>query len=270
MKRPMTRPAEGQMFPSDRKRAGVATHARLLNKNLAADLTDLTDRLYFKQKVCAVREVSGLFSFCKTNAYWVVLITALLCAARLNADTFTFKADKMSGGKAAGREITVLTGNAQVRSDTLLLKADRIEMSGKDNQFIQCIGNVHGTEEEKEIIFTTNSLGYDRKTKIAKLEGDSTLEDVKNEVVAKGRFIEYDDINQIAILQISVRLFKQDMVCRSEYAVYRREAEQLDLSGFPVVYKKSDEFRADKIRVALDTDDVIMEGNVSGVIKEQG
>jgi lipopolysaccharide export system protein LptA len=41
----------------------------------------------------------------------------------------------------------------------------------------------------------------------------------------------------------------------------------LDLSGFPVVFKKDDEFRADRIRVDLDTDDVSMEGAVSGTIK---
>jgi lipopolysaccharide export system protein LptA len=41
----------------------------------------------------------------------------------------------------------------------------------------------------------------------------------------------------------------------------------LNLSGFPVVYKKDDEFRADRIRVDLNTDDVTMEGAVTGTIK---
>ena len=59
------------------------------------------------------------------------------------------------------------------------------------------------------------------------------------------------------------------MVCRSEYAVYRRQAKLLDLSGFPVVFKKNDEFRADRIRVDLETDDVTMEGSVSGSIMEK-
>jgi lipopolysaccharide export system protein LptA len=70
----------------------------------------------------------------------------------------------------------------------------------------------------------------------------------------------------MAILQISVRLFKDDMVCRSEYAVYDRKEKLLDLTGFPIVYKKDDEFNADRIRVDLDTDDVMMEGSVSGTI----
>jgi len=184
----------------------------------------------------------------------------------LFADTFTFRADRMSGSRATGRETTILIGNAEVRSDSLLLKADRIEIQGDDNRFIDCIGNVWGHEEDKNILFFTDRLRYDRRLKIARLEGNSTLEDRQNEIVARGRFIEYDDRNEITVFQISVRLFKDDMVCRSEYAVYRRKEKLLDLSGFPVVYKKEDEFSADRIRVDLDTDDVIMEGSVSGTI----
>jgi lipopolysaccharide export system protein LptA len=196
-------------------------------------------------------------------------VLIFLAGAFLGADTFTFRADRMSGGRASGKEITLLTGHAEVRSDNLLLKANHIELQGEDNQFIDCSGDVWGMEEKKNILFQTDRLRYDRKLKIARLEGNSTLEDKENEIVVKGRYIEYDDQNEITVFQISVRLFKDDMVCRSEYAVYRRQAKLLELSGFPVVFKKKDEFRADRIRVDLDTDDVTMEGSVSGSIKEK-
>ena len=198
-----------------------------------------------------------------------VLVFFFLTAAilPLRGDTFSFRADRMSGGKATGREITVLTGNAEVRSDKLLLQAERIEIQGSDNRFIDCSGNVRGLEEEKNIFFQTDRLRYDRTLKIARLEGNSTLEDRKNEIVVRARFIEYNDKEEIAIFQISVRLFKDNLVCRSEYAIYNRIEKTLALSGFPVVYKKDDEFRADRIRVDLNTDDVIMEGDVKGSIK---
>ena len=195
------------------------------------------------------------------------IIIFFLAAFPLLADVFTFRADHMSGGRATGREIIVLTGNAVVRSDKLLLNADRIEIHGNDNRFLDCSGNVRGHEEEKEIFFTTDRLRYDRTLKIARLEGNSTLEDRKNELVGRARFIEYDDEREIAIMQISVRLFKEDLVCRSEYALYRRIEGTLELSGFPVVFKKEDEYRAERIRVDLDTDDVIMEGDVRGSIR---
>ncbi|MDR0375034.1 MAG: hypothetical protein LBH85_04845 [Treponema sp.] len=189
--------------------------------------------------------------------------------APLGADTFTFRADQMSGGRATGKETIILTGNAEVHSDNLVLKASRIEIFGENNEFIDCTGNVWGQEQEKEIFFQTDRLRYDRKLKIARLEGNASLEDRKNSIVAKGRFIEYDDEKEVTIFQVEVRLFKDDLVCRSQYAVYRRKEKQLDLSGFPVVFKKQDEFRADRIRVDLDTDDVTMEGSVSGSIKEE-
>jgi len=194
------------------------------------------------------------------------VILSLFFCGFASADTFTFTADRMSGSRALGRETTILIGNAEVRSDSILLRADRIEIQGDDSQFIDCIGNVWGYEEEKEILFITDRLRYDRRLKIARLEGNSTLEDRQNEIVTRGRFIEYDDENEITVFQIAVRLFKDDMVCRSEYAVYHRREKILDLSGFPIVYKKDDEFHADRIRVDLDTDDVIMEGAVSGTI----
>jgi lipopolysaccharide export system protein LptA len=198
----------------------------------------------------------------------MALIFCFILSSRFaSADVFTFKANSMSGTKAVGKETTILIGNAEVRSDNLLLKANRIEIQGENNRFIDCSGGVWGFEEEKNILFFTDRLRYDRKLKIARLEGNSTLEDRKNEVVAKGSFIEYDDQAEVTVIQISVRLFKDDMVCRSEYAVYRRNEKLLDLSGFPVVFKKDDEFRADRIRVDLDTDDVTMEGAVSGTIK---
>ena len=197
---------------------------------------------------------------------FLLIFFLVFCLQFATAEVFTFKADRMTGSRALGRETTILIGNAEVRSDNILLRADRIEIQGDDNRFIECIGNVWGFEEEKNIIFFTDRLNYDRRTKVARLEGNSTIEDRDNEIVARGRFIEYNDQNDIIVLQISVRLFKDDMVCRSEYAVYNRREKILDLSGFPVVFKNEDEFRADRIRVDLDTDDVIMEGSVSGTI----
>ena len=207
--------------------------------------------------------INGFFCF----AIILFLFIAIAGRAAVWGDTFTFKADSMAGGKATGREITILTGNAEVRSDKLLLRASRIEIHGSDNRFIDCSGSVWGHEEEKNILFQTDRMRYDRTLKIARLEGNSTMEDRKNELVARGRFIEYDSENETAIMQISVRLFKDNLTCRSEYALYHRENKTLALSGFPVVYKKEDEYRAEKIKVDLDTDDVVMEGGVKGSLK---
>jgi lipopolysaccharide export system protein LptA len=198
----------------------------------------------------------------------LLFIVCVLLAVPLAAETFSFKADKMTGSRSSGKETLTLTGNAEVRSDALLLKADYIEIQGKNNEFIDCSGKVWGQEEAKEIVFQTDRLRYDRTLKIARLEGNSTLEDRNNGVVVKSRFIEYNNTSEVGVFQVAVRLFKESIVCRSEYAVYRRGDQLLDLSGFPIVFKDEDEFRAERIRVDLETEDVSMEGEVSGSVKD--
>jgi len=183
------------------------------------------------------------------------------------AETFTFRADRMSGTRALGREVTILAGNAEVRTENMILRANRIEISGDNNQFIDSIGNVWGMETGRNIVFRADRIRYDRDRRVARLEGNATLEDRDNEVVAMGGFIEFDEETEVTVLQIAVRLFQDDMVSRAEHAIYRRVEQLLDLTGFPVVFRGEDEFRADRIRVDLETNDVIMEGAVTGTIR---
>ena len=155
----------------------------------------------------------------------------------------------------------------KVRLDNFLLKADRIENHGDDSQYIDFIGNVCGIEEEKNIMFLSDRLRYDRKRKIILLEGNSTFEDKEKELVAKSNFIEYDFREDIAVFKKQVRFFMDDMVCRSEFAVYRRIENLLDISEFPVVFEKDNEYRADRIRIDLETGDVAMESRLPGTIR---
>ncbi len=198
------------------------------------------------------------------------LLLLVVCGAiPATGESFRFKADRMTGARSTGKELTVLDGNAEVLAENLLLRADRIELSGADNRYVECYGRVVGIDDGKGIRFSTERLRYDRELKFARLEGDSILEDKENGVVAKGRFIDYDDGSGVSVLQVGVRIFKDELVCRSQYALYRRTEKTLDLTGFPVVFKDGDEFRADRMRVDLETDDVVMEGSVSGSIQQE-
>jgi len=196
-----------------------------------------------------------------------LLFAAVLFPPAAAADRLTFRADRMSGTRATGTEITILAGNAEVHADNMIIRANRIEISGDNYRFIDAIGNVWGFETERNIVFRADRIRYDRDRRVARLEGNATLEDRDNEVVAKGNFIEFDEETERTVLQISVRLFQDDMVSRAEHAIYHRVEQLLDLTGFPVVFRRDDEFRADRIRVDLETNDVIMEGAVSGTIR---
>jgi lipopolysaccharide export system protein LptA len=202
-----------------------------------------------------------------SSTYIILGLLLVAIDAFTVADTFRFQADTMIGSKATGKETVLLSGNAKVWSEDLILQADKIEISGKDNRYIQCNGSVVGIDEKKGIRFTTSSLFYDRDQKNAQLIGDSTLEDKENKVVARSRLLEYNDESGTVLLQINVRIFKDKLVCRSDYALYRRKEKLLELRGSPVVYKEGDEFSSERMRIDLNTDDVVMEGQVKGTLK---
>jgi len=202
-----------------------------------------------------------------SSTYIILGLLLVAIDAFTVADTFRFQADTMIGSKATGKETVLLSGNAKVWSEDLILQADKIEISGKDNRYIQCNGSVVGIDEKKGFRFTTSSLFYDRDQKNAQLIGDSTLEDKENKVVARSRLLEYNDESGTVLLQINVRIFKDKLVCRSDYALYRRKEKLLELRGSPVVYKEGDEFSSERMRIDLNTDDVVMEGQVKGTLK---
>jgi lipopolysaccharide export system protein LptA len=186
-----------------------------------------------------------------------------------SASTLTYSSDTMSTVLAEGNQRAVLTGNARVQTEDTLIRADRIELFGKDFIYAVCTGNVKVVNTRRGMQLASQSLFYDRQGKIARVTGDAVLTDLKNELVVKGGYIEDRDKEQLTVIQIGVRILKKDMVCRAEFARYLREKKILELSGLPWVSRKGDEYRASRITVNLDTEEITLEGNVKGEIASQ-
>jgi len=193
-------------------------------------------------------------------------LAALLSCLGAGADDFSFSADSMSGAMAKGRERAILVGRAVVISDGLRIDADRIELYGDDFRFAECSGRVRVVDEERGLRLSTERLFYDRRDKIARLTGPSTMEDRQNKVVIKGDYIENDDGRKIAVIQVNVRILKENLSCRAEFARYDRAAKTLELYGSPRVIRAGDEYVADAINVNLDTEDIVLSGAVSGTV----
>lgn len=180
------------------------------------------------------------------------------------AETFTFSGDSVKTTLASGSERAVLTGHAKVETEDRRITADAIELYGKD--FTQAIarGKVRLVDAKRGVELTADELFYDRDTKVARIRGDAVLSDLKNEIVVKGGFIEDRDAEGLTLVEIGVRILKKDMVCRSEFAKYWRDKKILELSGMPFVTRKGDEYRATRISINLDTEEITLEGNVKG------
>ncbi|MBR0318008.1 MAG: hypothetical protein IJQ86_01830 [Spirochaetia bacterium] len=195
-----------------------------------------------------------------------LLALLLLCSTLYAADDFSFYGDSLSSSRGKGKEHTSLKGNAGIISSSTKIKADNIEIYGSDNDFAECTGTVEVIDNEKGISLKAEKLLFNRKDDIIRVEGAAVMEDMKNKVIVKGNFLEYMGADETCIIQIGVRILKEDMVCRSEFARYNRGDDILELSGMPVVFWKNDEYRALRIIVDLDKDEITLEGKVTGSI----
>ncbi len=185
------------------------------------------------------------------------------------AEPFSFSADRVESVLAAGKERTVLAGRAKVQSGSLAISADRIEISGEDWSLIVCEGAVSAVDSERGIAIETPRLSYDRKRKLSLMEGPSALEDRKNAVLLKADWIQDDGEMELTLAQVNVRILKDRLACRAQYAMFRRSAKELELSGAPAVYKDGDEYRATRIIVNTETEEVRLEGAVRGRVESK-
>ena len=199
------------------------------------------------------------------------LVAALALAAPLasRAEPITFSADRVESVLAKGKERTVLVGRAKVTTGDISISADRIELAGKEYSYMDCSGSVKVADKERGIRLEAPRLYYDRTRKLTRAQGPSMLEDTKNELVLKAEWIENDGETEVTLAQVAVRILKKNLSCRAEYAVYRRGDKILELSGLPSAYKDGDEYRATRIIVNTDTEEIRLEGEVSGKVTDK-
>ena len=192
----------------------------------------------------------------------------LLFSRQIMAETLSFAGNSMESIMAEGRERIILRGSAELLSEDNWLFADVIELYGEDFIFAHCRGRVKVLNNKQGIELFADEIFYNRRKKVVRVKGNAVMVDKKNEIVVKGGFIEHWEERDESIIQLGVRILKEDLVCRGEYARYLREEEQLELAGMPIVYWKGDEYQASKIYIDLKKDKIRLEGNIRGNIYE--
>lgn len=200
----------------------------------------------------------------------LLVVTLLYFTHPLVADSFTFSAVSMTADMTKGRERTLLKGSARIQSDSTLIQADQVELYGVNFRYALAKGNVITTDRVKGILIEADELFFDREGKLSRVQGHAKIEDQKNSMIIRGGFFENRDEEDILIIQIGVRILKEDMICRSDYARYDRKAEILELTGMPVVLWKGDEYKASKITINTKTNEIRLDGRVSGTVSPSG
>lgn len=196
----------------------------------------------------------------------LIALIALIAVGGVRADTFEFSGDRTSIVLAEGRERTVLSGDARVTSNEIILRAAEIELSGEDFRYAETRGDVEVNDQGRDLTITAGLLFFDRDTENSRAEGDVIVEDRANDLIVKGGYLETREGGDLILMQSGVRVLQDDLTARAQFLRYRREEEILELSGFPVVYWKGDEYRATRIVLNLDTEEIELVGQVEGEI----
>lgn len=184
------------------------------------------------------------------------------------SETIKFQADSMTGVSGSKTDETKLVGNAFVKTSTMEIKADSIILNGDDFKYITAEGNVEGKNTETKMDFTCGRLRYDRDTKLARLEDSVHMLDIENEVSIDSQIIEYNQEKEIATMQIGVTIKQKDNTCTSAFAIYRKGAQMLEMSGNPKIVQGEDTFRAQEIILNLDSQEITLSGRVSGTVTD--
>ena len=200
----------------------------------------------------------------RINNTIIIIFLFILSSRILGAETWIFSADQVKSSQRKDDPKTILTGSARVESDKYLIRASYLELSGKDYTHIYGSGGVTLMDKERNITISSESFDYDRENSIIKFSELVTLKDKEKDVVIRCESMDYYDSKSIVDLRITVRLIKGRTICRGEFAVYSMEENYLNISGNPIVWKDGDEYRARRIEVNLDTEEISLEGSVSG------
>ena len=202
-----------------------------------------------------------------TMSRGALLLIVLAAAQTAYAQSeLRFGSERTSISFAEGRERTLLSGEAWIRSDSMYIQADEIELYGEDFRYAICRGNISVTDDEQGIFLTAERLFFDRELDISRAEGNALMEDRQNEIVVRGGFLEHRAEEDLTLIQVGVRILGEDLTTRSEFARYRRDTEILELSGLPVVFYQGDEYRATRITIDLENDEIQLSRGVEGRI----
>ena len=219
------------------------------------------------RKAMSVSEVRN--TRCKlTYAILISFIFALFFKNPLFAEEIKFSADSMTGVSGSKTDETRLSGNAFVKTATMEIKADTITLDGEDFRYITAEGSVEGKNTETKMDFTCGRLRYDRSTKLARLEDTVHMVDLENNVTIDSQIIEYNQNKEIATMQIGVTLKQKNNTCTSAFAIYRKSAQMLEMSGNPKIVQGDDTFRAQEIILNLNSQEITLSGRVSGSVTD--
>ena len=195
--------------------------------------------------------------------FWMCLGPAIL---DLGAESWRFSANEVKRIDRENESRTVLSGDAYAESDTMRISAHQLELSGKDYEYISGSDKIAFIDTERRVSVNSERLEYNRITEVIGFRERVVLVDEENDVVIHCESLDFRQEENLMIMQILVRLIKGDTVCRGEFATLWVEEDVLEVSGHPAIWREGDVYRADRILINLETDEIELIGAVEGTL----
>jgi lipopolysaccharide export system protein LptA len=178
----------------------------------------------------------------------------------------SFSARSVQGVLAKDKQTTVLIGSVKIATGSLVITADRVELSGEDYKNVVCSGNVTVNDSEKGFSLVAEKLNYQRDTEIGIAQGKVNVNDTKNNTIIDAEWLRFDQQQSIFEAAVSVLVLKEDMSIRAEYAHYNRNTEEIKLHGGAIAITEDGNLKGDVISATSDWSNLQISGEVSGII----
>lgn len=210
----------------------------------------------------------------------VWIISALLVAAagsplyaQEHSDSdITFSSRYTRASMRGGQKSLILSQDAWVETGDTRIEADEIEVYGEQSRYLSCRGNVSITQNSENLQLTAQQLLYDRIDGVLTIHGWAQMEDIEREIIVRGSYLEHNQRTGITLIQVHVRIFKDTdegpMICLTDSAVYDSENQSLEMTGDSSIYWNTSVYRAARISVDLQTNEIALEGSVRGTISQ--
>ena len=200
----------------------------------------------------------------------ILLFSAPFMGLSILAETWSFTAESVTSVQRDDESRTVLEGRARVESDTMEIQAESLELLGPDYDIIRGSGQVVLVETEKGITIESARFDYDRKKELIRFRGRVSLVDEEEGILIWTEALDFFEKEDYVVMTAAVRLIREKTIARGEFAAFRRDEKILELSGRPVVWREGDEYRANRITVNLENDEIVLEGEVEGMVITEG
>lgn len=201
---------------------------------------------------------------------WFILLCILLACAALSAEKITFSGGSTRMSMQQGFQTITLGGGARITSGSIELYADQIVLSGSNFRYVTCTKGVKLNDTERGIKVLAQHLFFDREEQMILIDGFVELDDTTNEVHATAFMMQFALDQGEVLLQVEVRLFKHTdsgaMVCKSDVLKFDRTNQTLELKGKATIDWAGDSYKAERITVDLETEEIAMDGAIKGVI----